>query len=51
MRRTELLQEIRKMRFEEVCEGWNAGRLMQSKATRLLGIPKDMFANFAWDVV
>ena len=29
MRRTELLQEIRKMRFEEAYEGWNAGRLTQ----------------------
>jgi len=29
MRRTELLQEIRKMRFEEVCLGWNESRLIQ----------------------
>ena len=33
MRRTELLQEIRKMRFEEAYEGWNAGRLTQAEAT------------------
>jgi hypothetical protein len=29
MRRTKLLQEIRKMRFEEAYEGWEAGRLTQ----------------------
>ena len=26
MNRTKLLQEIRKMRFEEAYEGWNMGR-------------------------
>lgn len=30
MRRTELLQEIWKMRFEEEYEGWGAGRLTQA---------------------
>jgi hypothetical protein len=29
MRRTELLQEIRKMRFEKVCLGWSESRLIQ----------------------
>ena len=29
MRRTELLQGIRKMRFEEVCLGWSESRLIQ----------------------
>jgi hypothetical protein len=29
MGRTKLLQELRKMRFEEAYEGWNAGRLSQ----------------------
>ena len=29
MRRTELLQEIRKMRFEEAYEGWQENRLTQ----------------------
>ncbi len=32
MRRTELLQEIRKMRFEEAYAGWNAERLTQDEA-------------------
>lgn len=27
MRRTELLHEVRKMRFEEAYEGWDKGRL------------------------
>ncbi len=38
MRRTELLQEIRKMRFEEAYAGWNAERLTQDEAARLLGM-------------
>ena len=32
MSRTKLLQELRKMRFEEAHEGWNAGRLSQFEA-------------------
>lgn len=38
MKRTELLQEVRKMRFEEAYEGWKRGRLTQEEAARLLGI-------------
>lgn len=38
MRRTELLQEIRKMRFEEAYGGWQCGRLTQEEAARLLGV-------------
>lgn len=38
MRRTELLQEIRKMRFEEAYLGWTEGRLLQDEAARLLGV-------------
>jgi len=37
MRRTEWLQETRKMRFEEAYEGWQARRLTQEEAARLLG--------------
>jgi hypothetical protein len=37
MKRTELLQEIRKMRFEEAYGGWEAGRLTQVEAASLLG--------------
>ena len=38
MRRTQLLQEVRKMRFEEAYEGWQSGRLTQEEAARLLGV-------------
>jgi len=37
MRPTELLQDIRKMRFEEAYEGWNAGRLTQGEASSAAG--------------
>ena len=37
MRRTELLQEVRKMRFEEACGGWQERRLTQEEAAQLLG--------------
>lgn len=32
MRQTEVLQEIRKMRFEEAYARWNQGRLTQEEA-------------------
>lgn len=38
MDRTGLLQEIRKMRFEEAYEGCKRGRLTQEEAARLLGV-------------
>lgn len=38
MRRTEMLQEIRKMRFEEMYSGWQEGRLSQEEAARVLGV-------------
>jgi hypothetical protein len=38
MRRTEMLQEIRKMRFEEAYEGWTESRLPQDEAARRLGV-------------
>jgi hypothetical protein len=34
MRRTELLQEVRKMRFEEAYEEWQRGRLTQGDKKR-----------------
>lgn len=46
MRRTELLQEIRKMRFEEAYEGWNAGRLTQAEASQLLGMSERNFRRY-----
>ena len=38
MRRTERLQEVRKMRFEEACGGWQERRLTQEEEARLLGV-------------
>ena len=38
MRRTEILQEIRRMRFEEVYGGWQQGRLSQEEAAEILGV-------------
>ena len=38
MRRTELLQEIRKMRFEEIYSRWTQKRLSQEQAAEILGI-------------
>lgn len=46
MRRTELLQEIRKMRFEQAYEGWQEGRLTQCEAARLLGVSERTFRRY-----
>ena len=43
MRRTEVLQEIRKMRFEEAYGGWQSGRLTQGEAASLLGVCERTF--------
>lgn len=43
MRRTELLQEVRKMRFEEVYGGWQERRLTQEEAARMLGVCERTF--------
>ena len=46
MRRTVLLQEIRKMRFTEAYEGWTAGRLTQAEAGHLLGMSERTFRRY-----
>jgi len=46
MRRTELLQEIRKMRFEEAYQRWNVGRLTQAEAAQLLGPCERSFRRY-----
>jgi transposase len=46
MKRTELLQEIRKMRFEEAHEGWQHGRLTQTEAASLLGVCERTFRRY-----
>ena len=38
MKRTEILQEIRRMRFEEAYGGWQKGRLSQEEAAVILGV-------------
>lgn len=43
MRRTELLQEIRKMRFEEAYGSWQKRRLSQEEAAQLLGVCERTF--------
>jgi Winged helix-turn helix len=46
MRRSELLQEMRKMRFEEAYESWNAGRLTQAEAAQILGMCERGFRRY-----
>ena len=46
MKLTKLLQEIRKMRFEEAYEGWNAGRLTQAEAAQILGVCERSFRRY-----
>jgi hypothetical protein len=46
MRRTELMQEIRAMRFGEAYEGWTESRLTQEEAARLLGVCSRSFRRY-----
>ena len=46
MRRTELIQEIRRMRFEEAYEGWQGGCLTQEGAARMLGMCERTFRRY-----
>lgn len=46
MRRTELLQEVRQMRFREVYGGWKDGRLTQEEAARILGVCDRTFRRY-----
>jgi len=46
MKRTELLQEIRKMRFEETYTAWTEKRLTQEEAARLLGVCERTFRRY-----
>ena len=46
MRRTEMLQEIRKMRFEEVYSRWTARRLTQEQAAEILGVSDRTFRRY-----
>lgn len=46
MRRTELLQEVRQMRFEEAFGGWKRGALTQEEAARILGVCDRTFRRY-----
>lgn len=43
---TEMLQEIRKMRFEEVYLGWSASRFTQEEAALILGVCDRTFRRY-----
>ena len=44
--RTKLLQEIRKMRFEEAYVGWQEQRLTQEQAAEILGVTDRSFRRY-----
>ena len=46
MRRTEMLQEIRRMRFEEAYDGWDKRRLTQEEAAQILGVSDRTFRRY-----
>jgi transposase len=46
MRRTEMLQEIRKMRFDEVYLGWSESWLTQEEAALILGVCDRTFRRY-----
>jgi transposase len=46
MRWTEMLQEIRKMRFAEVYSGWRESRLTQEEAAQILGVCDRTFRRY-----
>ena len=46
MKRSEVLQEVRKMRFEESYESWKHGRLTQEQAAALLGVCDRTFRRY-----
>lgn len=43
MRRTDVLQEVRRMGFEEVYGGWRERHLTQEEAARVLGVCQRTF--------
>jgi len=45
MKQTQLLQELRKMRFEQAWEGWTAG-LSQHEAAQLPGVCERSFRRY-----
>lgn len=46
MRRTQLLQEPRKMHFEEILNLWTEDRLTQEEAARMLSVSERTFRRY-----
>lgn len=46
MKKTELLQEIRAMRYEEAFSIWTEGRITQEEAARMLGVSDRTFRRY-----
>src|SRR3990172_10559814 len=46
MRRTELMQEVRIMRFDEAYVDWKSGKITQETAARLLGVCERTFRRY-----
>lgn len=46
MKRAQVLQEIRKMQFEQVYTGWKKRRLTQEEAARILGVTDRTFRRY-----
>lgn len=49
MNRSKWLQELLVMRFEEVYEGWESGRLTQAEAARILAVSDRTFRRYLVD--
>ena len=48
MKRTEMLQEIRKRRFKEAYDGWQEGPTKSEVAARILGICDRSFRRYVY---
>ncbi|MDP8257695.1 MAG: helix-turn-helix domain-containing protein [Candidatus Alcyoniella australis] len=46
MRRTQMLQEIRKMRFEKVLSTWTERKITQDEAALMLGVCSRTFRRY-----
>ena len=46
MKRTQILQEIRKMEFERDYAGWRSKRLTQDQAAHILGVTARVFRRY-----
>lgn len=46
MKRTKLLQEVRKMRFKEAYGGWRRGAITQEEAAGVLGVCERTFRRY-----